>query len=90
MPFAEGMTRPRIDTAALLADLQCGPARGMLIIRCNVYASGLISDCEQVKPLPIVGPELARRLELQRAEPATLDGKPVSIRYVFVFKIEGP
>lgn len=56
VPFAEGMTRPRIDSAVLGRDIYSLEARearieGLLTVKCNVLADGSIRNCRVLKPL---------------------------------------
>ena len=43
-----------------------------------------------LKPLPLLDEAVVARLEAMRVGPATVQGRPISIRYVFNFRFALP
>ncbi len=96
-PFREGMTRPVYDVEALSEGVYTPAAReagieGQLVVRCVIMADGTVRDCQQLKPLPLLGAAMVSRLEAAHVTPATYKGQAVSVNYVFnfVFRLRSP
>ena len=93
--FGEKMTRPEIDRDAVTRGLYTTAAinervEGLVIVRCTVRDDGRIQDCVPRKKLPHLTDALVARLTTMKARPATLEGKPVTVRYVFNFRFTLP
>ena len=98
VPFGEGMTAPAL-TADLRSDIQRAvytreareaQIQGVVIVRCNIFADGRVGGCTVLKALPFIAEPLVKFLNTIKVKPATYQGRPVSISYVFNFKFEAP
>jgi protein TonB len=95
LPFGEGMTRPVVDVAELTHSIYSREAReaqvqGTMIVRCHVMVDGSVNSCRIIKTLPHLAEAVLARIQSMRLKPATFQGKPISIDYVFNFKFELP
>ncbi len=93
--FVAGMTRPVVDREDLARTLYTREAReagvqGAMIIACQVMADGSVRGCHAIRPLPLLTDAVISRLEHMRVTPATLQGAPVSVNYVFNFQFTMP
>lgn len=89
--FGEGMTRPVYDVRELTAKMVTREAReagvsGMLIVRCKIFADGTLQGCQILKPLTFISESAVRVLHSSRVGPATIQGKPIAVNYVFNFR----
>lgn len=63
---------------------------GTMRIDCVITAEGAVRQCILRDVLPYIGEPAIAALESARYRPALLDGKPVSVDYSFVLRIEDP
>ena len=63
---------------------------GLMIVKCVVTVEGAVRDCRVVKGLPYMDEAVVQALERRRYRPATLDGKPVEVKYVFRVNLRMP
>ena len=83
------LTRPTVDVKVLTEGLMPkGHAGGIVIVRCAVTAEGQILNCAAVRDAAGLASAVIERLESMHATPATLDGKPFPIDYVFNFRFQ--
>jgi TonB family protein len=91
--FSEGMTRPRpvqaIDWSVPDDALRRGIS-GLIVLKCVIAVDGLVRDCEVIKSVPGLTEWAIGKLERARFVPATLNGKPVQISYVFNINVAVP
>lgn len=60
-----------------------GFPKGAVVARCIITAQGSVTDCQPIQGLKGLEEGVIRTLSTWRYEPATLNGKPVAVRYVF-------
>ncbi|MFP2957228.1 energy transducer TonB [Myxococcus sp. 1LA] len=60
-----------------------GFPKGAVVARCIITAQGSVTDCQPIQGLRGLEEGVIRTLSTWRYEPAMLNGKPVSVRYVF-------
>jgi hypothetical protein len=64
---------------------------GISAVKCVIMFDGTVSGCVVLKSLGSKADEVVIHwLSLQRYKPATCDGRPVSVRYVFNFRFRTP
>ncbi|HEU4386018.1 MAG TPA: energy transducer TonB [Anaeromyxobacteraceae bacterium] len=63
---------------------------GLMIVKCLITAEGAVRDCRIAKGLPYMDETVVQLLERRRYRPATLDGRPVEVRYVFRINLRLP
>ena len=96
LAFGEGMTRPDFDKSILQrGDVFSREAReaqvqGLMIVKCKVLADGTVQDCRVIKTLPFLAETVVHKLESMKIKPATFQGKPVSVDYVFNLNFKLP
>lgn len=94
LPFGEGMTRPECDRslAPIEYTREAREARveGLLIIRCTVRIDGTVRDCRAVKGLPHMTEAALEQMPKWKCTPATFQGRPVNIDYVFNVRLVMP
>jgi TonB family protein len=87
------MTRPTpISAVAPAYTREALEARveGTVIAKCVVTASGALTGCRIVKGVPHMDQAVLSALAASRYQPATLQGKPVSVDYVFTMRLKLP
>ncbi|WP_225889005.1 M56 family metallopeptidase [Myxococcus xanthus] len=60
-----------------------GFPKGSVVARCIITTQGSVTDCQPIQGLRGLEEGVIRTLSTWRYEPATLNGKPVAVRYVF-------
>lgn len=95
VPFGEGMTRPQYDQGQLIHNLYTREAtearvEGMMIVKCNVLTDGTVRNCRVLKPLPHLSEAVIARIQSMKVQPATFQGRPIAIDYVFNFQFRMP
>jgi serine/threonine-protein kinase len=91
--FEEGMTRPTpISAVAPAYTREALEARveGTVIAKCVVTVSGSLVGCRIVKGVPHMDQAVLSALAASRYAPATLQGKPVSVDYIFTMRLVLP
>lgn len=63
---------------------------GLMVVKCVLTAEGTVRDCRVLKGLPHMDSAVVDALEHRRYKPATQNGKPVEINYVFKLNLEVP
>lgn len=57
---------------------------------CVIGSNGKILSCDVLEPLPFMDREILRWLFASTFRPATRNGEPVAVLYVFHIQIRGP
>ena len=63
---------------------------GLMVVRCILTVEGAVRDCRVLKGLPHMDSAVVDALEHRRYKPATQNGKPVEIEYVFKLNLKVP
>ncbi len=63
---------------------------GLMVVKCVLTVEGTVRDCRVLKGLPHMDSALVDALEHRRYKPATQNGKPVEIDYVFKVNLKVP
>ncbi|MCY1040326.1 energy transducer TonB [Corallococcus sp. bb12-1] len=90
---SESMTRPEKlsgEEVAYTREAIEKRIQGQMAIRCVITREGGVSNCHSLKSLPLMTPVALKALWGSRFAPATLDGKPLSVRYMFHFNLHLP
>ncbi|WP_208729668.1 energy transducer TonB [Corallococcus exercitus] len=89
--FSEAMPRPQKlsgqDLAYTREALQEG-VQGLMAIRCVITRAGSVINCHTLKPLPLMVEPALKALWGSRYAPVTLAGKPIDVRYTFIFRMK--
>ncbi len=91
--FEEGMTRPTPIAAvapAYTREALEARVQGTVIAKCIVTTSGALTGCRIVKGVPHMDQAVLSALAASKYQPATLQGKPVSVDYVFTIRLVLP
>ena len=91
--FEEGMTRPSpISAVAPAYTREALQARveGTVIAKCVVTTSGALTGCRIVKGVPHMDQAVLNALSASKYQPATLQGKPVAVDYIFTMRLVLP
>jgi serine/threonine-protein kinase len=91
--FEEGMTRPTpIHAVAPTYTREALEARveGSVIAKCVVTTSGSLTGCHIVKGIAHMDQAVLNALSASKYQPATLQGKPVAVDYVFTMRLVLP
>ncbi len=83
---AATMTRPVFVSGPELAYTQRAMEReveGLMVVKCVITVEGAVRDCRVLKGLPYMDSAMVDALEHRRYKPATQNGKPVEVNYVF-------
>jgi protein TonB len=93
-PFDEGtMTRPvflsgpspEYTRRALEREVE-----GLMAVKCVVTAEGAVRDCRVLQGLPFMDAAVVDALERRRYRPATRNGQPVEVSYLFRLHLKLP
>jgi Gram-negative bacterial TonB protein C-terminal len=91
--YDPNMTRPRpaekIDWS-YPEHLRNRDVSDTLVIKCTIPEDGRVQNCEAVRPVPGFTEWAIEKLEHSRYVPATLNGRPVRVTYVFSIHIASP
>jgi len=65
---------------------------GKLIVKCSVTVEGTVENCRVIRPIrpSELDTKLAQMLQDWRYEPATFDGAPIEVDYVFNLNFVAP
>jgi len=63
---------------------------GLMIVKCVITVEGVVRHCHVLKGLPYMDEAVVRALEHRRYRPATLNGRPVEVKYVFRINLRLP
>lgn len=94
LPFGEGMTRPKQVSGRAAPEytrdaLEAG-VEGKVIVRCTLSTEGRARDCQIIKSLPLMDRAILDWISNNRYSPVMFQGKPVSVKYVFIFQLALP
>ncbi|MFS8066130.1 MAG: energy transducer TonB [Byssovorax sp.] len=64
--------------------------QGTVIAKCVVTTSGALTGCRIVKGVPHMDQAVLSALAASKYQPATLQGKPVSVDYIFTIRLVLP
>jgi protein TonB len=56
---------------------------GVMVVRCNITATGHVQDCRVLKSLPFMDRDVVDTLEQRVYAPATSNGQPIDMDYTF-------
>jgi serine/threonine-protein kinase len=93
VPFQEGMSRPvELEGRDIVYTREALEAKiqGTMAVKCVITREGQVQDCRVLKGLPYMNEAVVQSLESRRFKPATLQGKPLSISYVFNIRLVLP
>jgi protein TonB len=90
LPFGPDMSRPVLISGtdpvwtreALIANVE-----GVMIAKCTITTAGTLQNCRIVKGLPFMDKSMLDALASRRYTPVMLQGKPVSVEYVFSMRL---
>ncbi|MEP7124096.1 MAG: TonB family protein [Byssovorax sp.] len=88
--FEEGMTRPTpisVVEPAYTREALEARVEGTVIAKCVVTVSGALTGCRIVKGVPHMDQAVLNALAASKYAPATLQGKPVSVDYIFTKRL---
>jgi protein TonB len=63
---------------------------GKVLVKCVVMTDGSVRNCRIIKGLPYMDQAVLQALAAQRYTPATFQGRPVSVNYLFTFNFTLP
>jgi protein TonB len=82
--FVEGPS-PEYTRRALERDVE-----GLMVVRCVVTVEGAVRDCRVLLGLPFMDAAVVEALERRRYRPATRNGQPVEVGYLFRLQLKLP
>jgi Gram-negative bacterial TonB protein C-terminal len=89
VPFGPQMTRPVMlygRLPAYTSQAVDAGVEGLFLVACVITVSGEVESCRVVKTLLWLETEVLSALKTQRYEPATKNGRPIAVFYVFPFR----
>jgi eukaryotic-like serine/threonine-protein kinase len=93
VPFGEGMTRPvPLSEPAPVYSREAIEAQvqGKVLAKCVITATGAVTGCRIIKGLPHMDQAVLNALAASKYQPATLNGKPVAVDYLFTRNLVPP
>jgi TonB family protein len=91
--FTDAMTEPRRlegRDPQFTPEAMLRGSRGQMALRCVITTHGRLERCEVLRSVPGMEAEVLSAVSTWLFEPATLDGRPVAVRYVLMFRFETP
>jgi serine/threonine-protein kinase len=91
--FTEGMTRPErlsgrdieYTEEAIAANVQ-----GLMKVKCIITVMGKVENCRILETVPYMDQAVLDALTTRVYSPATYQGKPVAVEYIFNFRLRPP
>jgi protein TonB len=93
IPFGMGMTRPELLSSAPLVhtpEALSARVQGLMIAKCTVTCLGEVKDCRILKSLPHMDQAALAALASRRYKPVYYLGRPITVSYVFVLRLQLP
>ncbi|NMO18603.1 energy transducer TonB [Pyxidicoccus fallax] len=93
LPFGGAMTRPeriRGELPRYTPEALAARVEGTMLLQCTVHVTGEVNDCRVLKPLKYLERDVLKAVESWRFKPATLNGKPVPVRYTLTVEMKLP
>jgi len=93
LAFGPEMTRPALVSGGELSyprEAIVAGVSGTIVAKCTITAEGTLRHCRIIKGLPFLDKAALDVLATRRYSPAMLQGKPVSVEYVFNLKVAPP
>jgi len=93
LTFASGMTRPeQISGNPIIYPREAIAARieGVVTAKCVINMEGKVQNCQLLKSLPFMDNAVLNSLSSRLYKPATFEGRPVSVEYVFTIRLIPP
>jgi protein TonB len=88
------MTRPflvdRGRDPAYTPDALENHVEGLMSVQCVVTLEGRLEHCRVIRPLPYMERAVVEALMTRRYTPATLNGRPLAVRYTFHVQLSMP
>lgn len=93
LTFAPGMTRPeQISGNPIIYPREAIAARieGVVTAKCVITVEGKVQNCHLLKSLPYMDSAVLSNLSSRLYKPATFEGRPVSVEYIFTIRLIPP
>jgi len=93
LPFGPDMSRPVLLSGSdpiYTREAVVAKVEGVMIARCTITAAGRLENCRILKGLPYMDVSMLDALATRRYSPATYQGKPIAVEYVFNVKLAAP
>ncbi|WP_437527698.1 TonB family protein [Sorangium sp. So ce726] len=91
--FQEGMTRPvplAAPAVVYTREARQAHVEGTILAKCVVTTAGSLTGCRIVRGVPHMNDAVLAALAASRYQPATYQGRPVNVDYVFSIKLVLP
>jgi protein TonB len=96
LTFGEGMTRPVLisgpggtTSPQYTPEARTAEVEGTMIVRCTITVEGTITNCQILKPVPLLEAAVLKWLAGAKYTPVTFQGRPVEIKnYALTFRFK--
>jgi protein TonB len=93
LPFGEGMTRPVMVSSSngeqgpsYTPEARAAEVEGIMLVKCTITAEGAVTNCQILKPVPLMEAAALKWLATAKYTPVTFQGHPQTVSYVFNFR----
>ncbi len=93
LPFGEGMTRPELLQGSEIVytrDARQAKVQGLMVVKCVITTAGKLEKCRVLKSVPLMEAAVLEALQTRVYRPATFQGRPVAVDYVFNLRLTLP
>jgi periplasmic protein TonB len=93
--FGEGMTRPVLISAPggtqypqYSREAREAGVEGVMIVKCVITVEGSATNCQIIKPVPLMDGQVLTWLAGAKYAPSTFQGHPQAVQYVFTYRFK--
>jgi protein TonB len=95
LPFGEGMNRPVMISSSngsngpdYSPEARAAEVEGIMLVKCTITTEGNVTNCQIIKPVPLMDQVTLKWLSTAKYTPVTFQGHPVAVSYVFTFRFK--
>ena len=93
--FGEGMTRPVLISGPggtmfpqYTREAREAGSEGLMIVKCTITIEGSVTNCQIIKPVPLMEAAVLSWLAAAKYHPVTFQGRPQQVSYVFNYRFK--
>jgi len=67
-------------------EARAAEVEGIMLVKCTITAEGAVTNCQILKPVPLMEAAALKWLATAKYTPVTFQGHPQTVSYVFNFR----
>ena len=72
----------------LRGEARAAEVEGIMLVKCTITTEGNVTNCQIIKPVPLMDQVTLKWLSTAKYTPVTFQGHPVAVSYVFTFRFK--